>query len=171
MALGLLIRLKLRNHWFCTILHGPWFAHQIKITKPLGLHYIAQPLVCSSDTNCETIGFALYCMALGLLIRFKLRNHWFCTILHGPWFAHQIKITKPLGLHYIAQPLVCSSDTNCETIGFALYCMALGLLIRFKLRNHWFCTILHGPWFVHQIEIVKPLVLHYIAWPLVCTSD
>ena len=130
MTFGLLIRLKLRNHWFCTILHGPWFAHQIKIAKTL-----------------------------------------VCTILHGPWFAHQIKIAKPLGLHYIAWPFVCSSDKNCKTIGSALYCMALGLYIRLKLRNNWVCTILHDPWYAHQIKIAKPLVLHYIAWPVVCSSD
>ena len=37
-----------------------------------------------------------------------------------------------------------------------------------KIVQHWglHYTVLHDPWFAHQIEFVWPLCLYYIALPL-----
>ena len=58
---------------------------QIKIAQPLGLHYIARPLVCSSDLNCTTLVPAPFCTTIGL---------------------HYVSLAKSFGLHYdVKRPL------------------------------------------------------------------
>ena len=83
-------QIKLLDPWVCTILHDPWFARQIKISRPLGLHFdqyvsLARPL--------------------GL--------HYYLARPLGLHFNHYVSFARPFGMHYyLARPLGLHYDQH-----------------------------------------------------------